>query len=173
MKCTIRFLSPRYLRSTWKLIMLTKIEKKKKDQKRDILICPVVSSTKIVSIMYIARICAKSLQSYLTLCNPTNCSQTGSSVHGFSRQEFWSGLPCLLQRIFKIEQVKIAQSFVTLCDPVDYTVHGILQAKILEWVAFPFSKGSPQPRDSTQVSCLAGVFFTSWATRAAQEYWSG
>ena len=82
--------------------------------------------------MYITCICAKSLQSYLTLCNPTNCSQTGSSVHGFSRQEFWSGLPCLLQKIFKIVQVKVAQSFVTLCGPVDYTVHGILQAKILE-----------------------------------------
>ena len=42
------------------------------------------------------------------------------------------------------EEVKIAQSCLTLCDPVDYTVHGILQARILEWVAFPFSKGSSQ-----------------------------
>ena len=42
-------------------------------------------------------------------------------------------------------------------------VHGLLQARILEWVAFPFSKGSSQPRDWTQVSCIAGVFFTSWA----------
>ena len=49
----------------------------------------------------------------------------------------------------------------TLCDPMDYTVHGILQARILEWVAFPFSKGSSQPRDITQVSCIAGGFFTT------------
>ena len=56
---------------------------------------------------------------------------------------------------------------------MDYTVHGILQARILKWVAFPFSKGSSQPRDQTQVSCIAGRFFTSWATREAQEYWSG
>ena len=55
----------------------------------------------------------------------------------------------------------------------DYTVHGILQARILEWVAFPFSGGSSQPRDWIQVSCTAGGFFTSWATREAQKYWSG
>ena len=61
----------------------------------------------------------------------------------------------------------------TLCDPRDYTVHGILQAKILEWVAFPFSRGSSQLRDQTRVSSIVGRFFTSWATREAQEYWSG
>ena len=54
-----------------------------------------------------------------------------------------------------------------------HTVHGILQARILEWVAIPFSRGSSQPRDWTQVSCLAGRFFTSWATREAQGYWRG
>ena len=53
-------------------------------------------------------------------------------------------------------------SHVQLLDPRDYTVHGILQAGILEWVAFPFSRGPPQPRDRTQVSCIAGGFFTSW-----------
>ena len=47
-------------------------------------------------------------------------------------------------------------------------VHGILQARILEWVAFPFSRGSSQPRDWTQVSHIAVGFFTSWATREAQ-----
>ena len=54
---------------------------------------------------------------------------------------------------------------------MDYTIHGILQARILEWVAVPFSRGSSQPRDPTQVSCIAGRLFTSWATREAQEYW--
>ena len=47
---------------------------------------------------------------------------------------------------------KVAQSCLTLCDPVDYTVHGILQARILEWVAFPFSRGSSQCKGRTQVS---------------------
>ena len=54
-----------------------------------------------------------------------------------------------------------------------WTVHGILQVRTLEWVAFPFSRGSSQPRDQTQVSRIAGRFFTSWATREAKEYWSG
>ena len=67
-------------------------------------------------------------------------------------------------------KVKVAQSCPTLCDPMDYTVHGILQARILEWVAFPFSRGSSQPRDRTQVSHITGRFFT---TREAQDYWSG
>ena len=69
--------------------------------------------------------------------------------------------------------MKVAQSCLTLCDPVGYIVHGILQARILEWVVFPFSRGSSQPRDQTQVSCNAGGFFTSGATREAQEYYSG
>ena len=45
------------------------------------------------------------------------------------------------------KKVKVTQLCPTLCDPMDYTVHGILQARILEWVAFPFSRGSSQPRD--------------------------
>ena len=58
--------------------------------------------------------------------------------------------------------VKVAQSCLTLCDPMDYTVYGILQARRLEWVAGPFSRGSSQLRDQTQVSLIAGGFFTSW-----------
>ena len=59
-------------------------------------------------------------------------------------------------------------SRICLCGPMDCSVHGILQARILEWVTYPFSRGSSQPRDLTQVSCIAGRFFTSWATREAQ-----
>ena len=63
-----------------------------------------------------------------------------------------------------------AQTCSTLCNPMDYSplgssVHGILQARILEWIIIPFSRGSSQPRDWTQVSCTAGRFFTVWATR--------
>ena len=57
--------------------------------------------------------------------------------------------------------VKAAQSFPTLCNPMDYTVHGALQARILDWVADPLSRGSSQPRDQTRVSRIAGGFFTS------------
>ena len=73
----------------------------------------------------------------------------------------------------KWSEVKAPQLYLTLCDAMDYTVHAILQARILDSVAFPFSRGSSQPRDWTQVSHIAGRFFTSWATREAQEYWSG
>ena len=62
-------------------------------------------------------------------------------------------------------KVKVTQLCRTPCDPMDYTVHGILQARILEWVAIPFSRGSSQPRDRTPVPHIAGGFFTSWATR--------
>ena len=66
-----------------------------------------------------------------------------------------------------------AQSSLTLCDPTDCSlpgssVHGILQAKILEQVAIPFSRDPSWPRDGTQVSYIAGKFFTVWTTREVQ-----
>ena len=67
-------------------------------------------------------------------------------------------------------KVKVTQSCPTPCDPMDYTVHGILQARKLEWVAVPFLRGSSQPRDQTQASHIAGRFFTSWATGETQTF---
>ena len=66
--------------------------------------------------------------------------------------------------------VNVTQSHLALCDPMDYslpgsTVHEILQTRITEWVAIPFSRGSSQPRDQTQFSGITGGFFTIWATR--------
>ena len=63
--------------------------------------------------------------------------------------------------------VKITQLYLTLCDPMDYTVHGLLQARIVAWVTCLFSRGSSQLRDWTQVSCIVGGFFTSWAIKEA------
>ena len=65
-----------------------------------------------------------------------------------------------------------AQSCLTLCDPMDCSlpassIHRIFQARVLEWVVISFSRGSPQPRDQTQVSCLPGRHFTIWTTREA------
>ena len=57
--------------------------------------------------------------------------------------------------------------------PMDYKVHEILQARILEWEAFPFSRGSSQLRGQTKVTYIAGRFFASWAIMEVQEYWSG
>ena len=70
-------------------------------------------------------------------------------------------------------KVKVAQSCPTLCNPMHYRLHEILQARILEWVAVLFSRESSQPRDWIQVSHIAEGFFASLATREAQEYWTG
>ena len=91
----------------------------------------------------------------------SDCHQTGNRcIHGPQTEKVEKGYPTIVK-------VKVIQSCPTLCDPMDYTAHGILQATILEWVAFPFSRRSFQPRDRTQVSLIAGSFFTSWATREA------
>ena len=58
-------------------------------------------------------------------------------------------------------KVKVVQSCLTLCNPIDYTVHEILQARILEQVAFTFSWGSSQLRDQTKVSLIAGGFVSN------------
>ena len=84
-----------------------------------------------------------------------------------------TGLPCLPLHVPEEEKKReIAwkwkwklHSCVWLCNPMVCIVHGILQARILEWVVFPFSRRSSQPRDQTQVSCIACRFFTSWAPR--------
>ena len=119
---------------------------------------------------------------------------------GFSRQEYWSGLPCPppgdlpdpgiesmsltspalvgslpLSATWESEKQKSLSCVCILsiyiqsvyCIHTDCIVWGILRARILEWVAFPFSRGSSQPGDQTQVSHIAGGFFTSWATRDA------
>ena len=127
---------------------------------------------------------------------------------GFSRQEYWSGLPCtppgdlpdpgiepesltfpaLADRFFTTSATLEARPFIIQLQniwlknwrseshsvmfdslwPHGYTVHGILQA-LLEWVVFPFSRGSSQAKDQTQVSHIAHWFFTSWATREDQD----
>ena len=72
-----------------------------------------------------------------------------------------TSLDCLFKRVV----VLVVQSCLTLCDPMDCSlpvscVHGILQARIVEWIAISFSRGSSQPRDQTLVSCIAGKLFT-------------
>ena len=67
---------------------------------------------------------------------------------------------------------EVTQSYPTLCEPMDGSlpgskVHGIFQARVLEWAAISFSRGSSQPRDWTWVSCIADRHFTVWATREA------
>ena len=76
-----------------------------------------------------------------------------------------------LSHISKEKKVLVTQSCLTLCSPMDCSlpgssVHGILQARVLEWVASPFSRGPSRPKDRTCISCI-GRFFTIWATREA------
>ena len=136
-------------------------------------------------------------QSCPTLCDPVDCSPPGSSAHGilqarllewvaisFSRGSSWPrnwiqvsrGRRFNLWATREAQESEVAQSCPTLCDPMDCSLPGFS-------VDFPgestgvgchfFSRGSSWPRDQTQVSCIAGRRFTLWATREAQEHWSG
>ena len=127
---------------------------------------------------------------------------------GFSRQEYWSGLPCpppgdlpdpgimstslwglpalagrffttgtiwkvLYLHLIQVNTSAVTQSCPTLCNPMDCSlpgssIHGVFQARVLEWVAISFSRASSQLRDQTRVSHIAGRRFTIWATREAQ-----
>ena len=99
------------------------------------------------------------------------CKERTASSLGWLEKETWSQRGG--QKSKQRPDPGLSYKELTLCSPMGYTVPGILQDRILEWVAVPFSRGSYQPRDQTQVSHIAGIFFTSWATGEAQEYWSG
>ena len=80
------------------------------------------------------------------------------------------GISMYLCFCVKESESEVAQLCLTLCDPVDYSlpgfsVHGVFQARVLEWVAIAFSRGSSRPRDQTRVSRIVGRRFTLWATR--------
>ena len=82
----------------------------------------------------------------LTLWNPRDITCQAPLSMGLSQQKYWIGLSFIPPVCFHHKvKVKVAQSCPTLCDPMDYTIHGILQAKILEWVAFPFPGDLPSP----------------------------
>ena len=108
-------------------------------------------------------------------------------AYSFSRAsswpKTWTGVSCIASRFFtswatreahkdinKCVLMLVTQSFLTLCDPMDcsppgFSLHRFLQSKVLEWVAIPFSRGSSQPQDWTQISCIASRFFAVWASR--------
>ena len=129
-------------------------------------------------------------QSCPTLCDPMDNSLPQAPLSmGFSRQEYWSGLPFpspgnlptqvsnpglshCRQTLYHLShqgslsesESEVAQSCPTLCDPMDGNlpgsmVHGIFQARILEWAAISFSRGSSQPRDQNRVSCIVDRCF--------------
>ena len=123
----------------------------------------------ILLIIHILTCCALVTKSCPTLCDPidwTIARQVPLSM-GFSRQEYWSGLHALLQGTFPTQG----------SNPHHPNYRWILyhlshqgSPSILEWVAYPIYSESSWPRNQTRVSCIAGRFLTSWATREAHVY---
>ena len=159
---------------------------------------------KLVNIMH-EKMKVKSLSGFQLFVTKWTVAYQASPSMGFSRKEYWSGLPlpspgdlpdpgiALRSPALRADALpseppgkpqytyytaaKSLQSCLTLCDPMDCSppgssVHGILQARTEEWVAISFSRGSSWPRDQTWVSCVAGKFFTVWATREVPNYLS-
>ena len=110
-------------------------------------------------------------------CSHQNHSEKMTGVWGQSTAAITKAAPLVIKGMntneiafIGLSQSEVAQSCPTLCNPMDcsllgFSVHGIFQARVLEWVAISFSRGSSWPRDRTQVSCIAGRHFTLWATR--------
>ena len=105
-------------------------------------------------------------QGSLACCSPWSCKESDTT-----EQLNWTevGMDSKEVCVCVCVCVLVAQS-CWLCDPMDCSlpgssVHGILQARILEWVAITFSRGSSQSRDQTWVCCIAGRFFTVWVTK--------
>ena len=134
--------------------------------------------------------CVKSFSCVQLFVNSRTVAHLSRLFIEFPRPEYWSELPFPssgnlsdpgiepdLSHCRQILHVYMyeSESVSVVSDPLwpHGMVLGILQARILEWVAFPFCRGSSQPRDQTQVSCISDWFFTSWTAREAQEYWSG
>ena len=118
-----------------------------------------------------------------TLSDPMDCSLPGSSVHGIfqARVLEWGAIAFSSKHLYPSpihdnvlkKSSEVVQSCSTLCDPMDCSlpgssVHGIFQARVLEWVAVSFSRWSFQPMDRTRVSIIAGRCFTIWATTEDQ-----
>ena len=102
-------------------------------------------------------------QSCPTLWDPMDCSPLGSSVHGDSPgKNTRVGFHALLQGIFTTQGLNPGFPH---CRRILYCLSHKGSPRILEWVAYAFSRGSSQPRDRIGVSCIAGGFLTSWVTR--------
>ena len=135
---------------------------------RTALSIPLFSVRALMSWYYggqsLIRVCFLAVYSFLP--SPAHCCLSGWVLGAFNAN-ILSPVWLLIKNIEWVSEC-VAPFCPTLYDPVDCSppdssVHGILQARILEWVAVPFCRGSSLPRDRTQVSHLAGRFFTIWA----------
>ena len=126
------------------------------------------------------KVKVKSLSRVRLLATPWTAAYQAPPSMGFSKQKYTARVQMLTLTFMSWcdVKVKVSQSCLTLCDPKDcslpgFSVHGILQARTMEWVTVPFARASCLPRDQTQVSRIAGGFFTVWVTTEAQENWNG
>ena len=118
-----------------------------------------------VYILIVMSLCLVA-QSCLTLFDPVDCSPPGSSVHGDSPgKNTRVGSHALLQGNFPTQGLNPG---LPHCRWILYHLSHQGIPRILEWVAYPFSRGSSWPKNRTGVSCIADRFVTSWATREAQ-----
>ena len=122
---------------------------------------------------YVLLVCCVVLclvtQSFTTLCNLTDCIPLGSSVHGDSTgKKTEVSCHAVLQEIFPTQELNPG---LPHCRWIPYHLSQQGRPWILEWVAYPFFRGSPLPRNQTSVSCIAGWFFTNWAAREALCSW--
>ena len=119
-------------------------------------------------ISLVCRVCAVLClvtQFCLTLSDPMDCSPPGSSVHRDSPgKDTGVGCPALLQRIFLTQG---SNPGLPHCRQILYHLSHQGSPRILEWVVYPLPRGTSRPRNWTRVCCIAGGFFTSWATRGA------
>ena len=126
--------------------------------KESIILCPVQCYA-MLSDSFVSNLWPHGLQPTRLLC-PWGSSSKNTEV----------GCHALLQGIFPTQR---SNPGLPHCRQILYHVSHQGSPRILEWVTYPFSRGSSQPRNLTGVSYIAGRFFTSWATKEAQEYWSG
>ena len=115
-----------------------------------------------VRVLLIKYVLVSSRSSCLTFCDPMDCSPPGSSVHGNSPGKKTAvGCHALLQGIFLTQGLNPG---LPHCRQILYGLSHHKSPRILEWVAYPFSRGSSRPRSPNNVSCIVGGFFTSGAT---------
>ena len=127
-----------------------------------------VCATPISLVCWACAVLCLVTQFCLTLSDPMDCSLPGSSVHRDSPgKDSGVGCPALLQRIFLTQG---SNPGLPRCRQILYHLSHQGSPRILEWVAIPFSRVSSRPRDRTQVSRVAGRFFTIRATREAYFY---
>ena len=119
--------------------------------------------------LHIYAVLCLAAQSCLIFCDPMDCSLPGSSVYGDSPGKN-TGVGChaLLQGIFPTQ---VSKPGLPHCRWILYKLSHQGSPRTLEWVAYPFSRGSSHSRNWIRVSCIAGRFFTSWAMRETLLWW--